>query len=439
MRLLKHPPLCAVTALLLTCAQSGDRIDRINPLDPGGTDYHPPTVTASASSAIIAVGDSVTVTASAHDANGTVQAIYWAVDGVHFSDVPGDSTLRIAFQSAGEARILVKAVDNDLLESNIDTVIILVRGNAPVLISPQDGATITTLRPFLRWRPGVFADWYQVLLDTAAGPLTSVIDSTTDTFFTLSQDLERGTACFWRVIGFAAGGLSDTSAAWSFAAPDTNAALLESGLVIWLPFNGNAHDAGGYNNSTWVSGATLIADRFGKAGKAFAFSRTDFIEVADPAILDFADADCFTLSVWCKTTADSSYMFPIIKHQGGYSNGYFIAVNHATPGFCGGPGIPSFFVASNPGNDACASGTINDGIWHHLVAAYSGIDNTTTLIVDGAIQSRHGARSAPIHNTLPLRIGTGFIGSLDDIRIYKRLLVPAEIDTLFHEGGWTGP
>jgi hypothetical protein len=439
MRLLKHLPVFAAAAALLTCAQNDGRIGRINPLDPGGTNYHPPTVTASAQPATVAVGDSVTVTASAHDANGTIRAIYWALDGVHFSDVPGDSVVRIACQSAGESRILVKAVDNDLLESSIDTVVILVKGNAPIPISPQDGATVALLRPSLSWRPGVYADWYQVLLDTASAPATSAIDSTTDTFFTVSQDLERGTTCFWRVIGFTAGGLSDTSAAWSFAAPDTNAVVLESGLMAWFPFNGNAHDAGGYNNSTWVSGATLAADRFGKAGKAFAFSRTDFIEVVDPAILDFADADCFTLSVWCKTTSDSSFMFPMIKHQGGYANGYFIAVNHASQGFCGGPGVPSFFVASLAGNDACASGAINDGAWHHLAAVYSGVDNSTTLIVDGVVQSRHGTRGAPIHNTLPLKIGTGFIGSLDDIRIYKRILIPAEIDSLFHEGGWTGP
>ena len=48
-----------------------------------------------------------------------------------------------------------------------------------------------------------------------------------------------------------------------------------NGLVGWWPFNGNANDESGNGNNGTVNGATLTADRFGVADKAYSFDGVD--------------------------------------------------------------------------------------------------------------------------------------------------------------------
>jgi len=53
-----------------------------------------------------------------------------------------------------------------------------------------------------------------------------------------------------------------------------------NGLVGWWPFNGNANDLSGNNNNGTVNGATLTADRYGNANKAYNFNGiNNYIEV----------------------------------------------------------------------------------------------------------------------------------------------------------------
>jgi hypothetical protein len=51
-----------------------------------------------------------------------------------------------------------------------------------------------------------------------------------------------------------------------------------NGLVGWWPFNGNANDESGNGNNGTVNGATLTADRFGVANKAYSFG-SNFDEI----------------------------------------------------------------------------------------------------------------------------------------------------------------
>ena len=49
--------------------------------------------------------------------------------------------------------------------------------------------------------------------------------------------------------------------------------FLTNGLVAYYPFNGNANDESGHGNNGTVYGATLTADRFGRANSAYSFDR----------------------------------------------------------------------------------------------------------------------------------------------------------------------
>jgi hypothetical protein len=70
---------------------------------------------------------------------------------------------------------------------------------------------------------------------------------------------------------------------------------LESGLVAYYPFNGNANDESGNGNDGTVNGATLVEDRFGETDKAYNFDGDDYIKVLDNEILR---PKHITISTW---------------------------------------------------------------------------------------------------------------------------------------------
>jgi hypothetical protein len=216
-----------------------------------------------------------------------------------------------------------------------------------------------------------------------------------------------------------------------------------SGLVAYFPFTGNAEDESGRGNRTTVSGPVLTSNRFGIAGRAYFFDGVnDYIEVADTPQITFSNSSDFSISLWLKTSSSKANMFPILKYKSS-ANGYDIAINHSNnlPGFCPGAGIAAFIVAS--GSPACVASPINDDLWHHLAGIYASDSNKVTLYLDGIVQTKTGVRSADVAVAAGIMIGGSgaysYTGSIDDVRIYNRLLTASEIDSLYHEGGWTGP
>ena len=91
--------------------------------------------------------------------------------------------------------------------------------------------------------------------------------------------------------------LSDTevTALYDLEKPDLN-----SGLVAYYPFNGNADDESGNGNNGTVNGATLATDRNGNADSAYSFDgNDDSVEVTD---LREIDITAFTASLWINAT-----------------------------------------------------------------------------------------------------------------------------------------
>ena len=70
--------------------------------------------------------------------------------------------------------------------------------------------------------------------------------------------------------------------------PSSLLADLNTGLVAWYPFDGNASDMSGNGNHGTVNGASLSPDRHGVAGKAYSFDGVDdFVQIEDHSSLDF--------------------------------------------------------------------------------------------------------------------------------------------------------
>src|SRR5688500_4135033 len=78
---------------------------------------------------------------------------------------------------------------------------------------------------------------------------------------------------------------------------------LKIGLLAHYPFNENANDESGNNYHLTVKGATLVADRFGVASKAYFFNGADYMTI--PALLKADGKTGSTVSLWFKATKDS--------------------------------------------------------------------------------------------------------------------------------------
>jgi hypothetical protein len=90
------------------------------------------------------------------------------------------------------------------------------------------------------------------------------------------------------------------------------------------------------------------------------------------------------------------------------------------------------------------SDKVKTSIWYHVVAAYKG--SMLTLYLDGQKINYMNWFTVSVNTSgLPLTIGRlrsdyamyGFKGTVDDVRIYKRVLTESQIKDLYHEGGWT--
>jgi hypothetical protein len=68
------------------------------------------------------------------------------------------------------------------------------------------------------------------------------------------------------------------------------------------------------------------------------------------------------------------------------------------------------------------------GVWHHLVVTYDG--QLLSLYRDGVLRAE-AAVTFPASTLAPNYVGGDFTGFVDDVRVYKRALTFAQIQTLF--------
>ncbi len=225
-----------------------------------------------------------------------------------------------------------------------------------------------------------------------------------------------------------------------------------NGLVGWWPFNGNANDESGNNNNGTVNGATLTADRFGNAGKAYGFDGTNnYIKYSAS---NFPSAER-TVSVWFfSTNVGIGSSGRAVLGYGGQTCGQSWNMHLDNAGSPNGQNSYEVNTHCNIFSVTSSYGTNTpNGSWHHWVATTSSLG--TKFYVDGNL-----IQSAPdfINNTIvegkDFCIGsytfengigamlndpnnTPWNGSLDDIAIYNRALTQQEITALYQGANTT--
>ena len=213
-----------------------------------------------------------------------------------------------------------------------------------------------------------------------------------------------------------------------------------NGLVGWWPFNGNANDESGNNNNGTVNGATLTADRFDNANKAYSFDGVNDIINASANNLPTGSSSR-ALSFWyllnsINQTNDQKFM---IRYGGGSPCSDWCSTIWPSTNF------PTLDINLNY---VVYSNSIQLGNWYHYVVTYELLNGTNILApkvyINGILQTNQNLinNTCSINrlNSSSLNIGGSgsgntnqfFDGKIDDIGIWNRALTQQEISDLYN-------
>jgi hypothetical protein len=230
---------------------------------------------------------------------------------------------------------------------------------------------------------------------------------------------------------------------------------LQTGLVGYWPFCGNANDASGNGYNGTVNGATLTTDRFGVSNSAYFFDHSNEIVTNCTAISNDAPR---TISFWMKNQYGNKTISPI--WYGGNPNtpiigsGFNIIFNRneqsdqcgCWPGTYEGIGVTTDWIY------VLKQAVVGDNLWHNWVVVVENIGSNFNqinyykdgvLITSNQIFNYNNNGSTPINtlNQSPLKFGksTGTSSNpdkaptqyLDDIAIWNRALTASEIQQLY--------
>jgi hypothetical protein len=209
-----------------------------------------------------------------------------------------------------------------------------------------------------------------------------------------------------------------------------------NGLVGWWPFNGNANDESGNNNNGTVNGATLTADRFGNANKAYSFDgMNNRIEVAHNSNLNLSSV---SISCWINPSAlltTTGYGPTILSKREASGWGASCQMNIGNHAFWA-----DWTITSNSGiyHTDNTNLLININTLAHVV--YTHDASLVRLYLNGTLVEEINSPGLLSFNTLPLWFGARplaggnssfFNGVIDDIGIWNRALTACEISDLF--------
>lgn len=213
-----------------------------------------------------------------------------------------------------------------------------------------------------------------------------------------------------------------------------------AGQSYSYPFTGNANDATGTNNGIVQGSAPLTTDRYGAANSAYSFNgSTQYIstatQIASPGPQEF------TISLWFNSTAAAGAGGGKLIGFGSTQSGGNSA-NYDRHIYMTNSGQLVFGVYSGTTDTIRTGKTYNDKTWHLVTASFSAATGTK-LYVDGVLASSDPTQTAVQSYAGYWRIGNDningwpdapinwyFTGSLDDVRIFNRVLSDNEVYSL---------
>ncbi len=208
-------------------------------------------------------------------------------------------------------------------------------------------------------------------------------------------------------------------------------------LVLWLAAEGNTADSSGANPGTLHGG---VAFSTGVAAQAFNFNgNASYVDLGTGD--DIVGTQAFSVAVWIKTTSNGVIIQQ--RDASNFNGEYQLAVT-------GGKVSWTTFGNDQYGYNFTSNESVNDGNWHFVVATRLA-DGTGQIFIDGKLDSSQAAAPVPLAGGIHVYIGEdvrnaalgaspeNFVGLIDEVRIYSRLLAPTDVQALFGHPGdiWT--
>lgn len=223
----------------------------------------------------------------------------------------------------------------------------------------------------------------------------------------------------------------------------TAVAAVDSTLVLNMPCDNSAADMTPYANNGQLINTAPAPDRFGHPGKALSFNgSTSRIVVHDAPSIN--PANQLTIAFWLRFDSAATNYMDVFSKGGTYTTGF---ANREYAVFLKdnlGPRYVQFMSAGDGSyQHETRSSSFSPGQWVFFTGVVDRKNHTMAVYLDGMEESSYvttDSYSTFNVNPYDLWIGgseegfmdhTPFKGAIDDIRMYRRALSPAEILALY--------
>jgi len=300
---------------------------------------------------------------------------------------------------------------------------------------PPDNAKFVTTDVKLNWTEGISTKLQYVYFGNDFDTINNASGAPPQITTTYSPSaLEPDTVYYWRVDVFD-GTTTHKGDVWTFRTlPEI--VITDPNLVGWWKFDagfGNTVvDWSGHANNGKIVGDPQWIEGFD--GGAIEFNGSDYIELPT----NLVGSDVGSVTMWIKTEQTSIGMI-LYGSDGTGGNGYgdenemHINIDNG--------GIVDCFIEFADSDLSVETPTVNDNSWHHIAATWD-INGQVMLYLDGGepVSASHNGNNFRFSGCL--RIGSPnnserfYIGSLDDVRLYNRVLSVVEINETMRGAIW---
>jgi len=292
---------------------------------------------------------------------------------------------------------------------------------------PPDNAKFVTTDVSLSWAGGLNTKLHHVYFGNDFDTVNNAAGATpqADTTYT-PAGLELDTVYYWRVDVFD-GATMHKGEIWSFRTlPEIT--VSDPNLVGWWKLDTSsgttAIDWSGYGNNGTIEGDPQWVEGFD--GGAIEFDGVDYIELPT----DLVGSDAGSATMWIKTEQTNRGMI-LYGSDGTGGNGYgdenemHINVENG--------GLIELFIEFVDSDVSVETPAVNDNSWQHIAATWD-INGQIMLYLNGGEPVTADHTGNDFRFSGRLRLGGPnsserfYIGSLDDVRLFNRVLSAAEIN-----------